>query len=158
MLFPLVPAIAVDKLDTSAVQFGWMWGVLSLGQAATAILLASLGGVRRNAAGFVATALILSPCLILFGLTHTYWLALLVLVGMGTAFPLWLAAQMTLLQDSTAPEYRGRVMAVNAIAMEGRSVSWLLGGWLLDTIGIFPTVLVAVAGRLGRPYYRNDRV
>ncbi|MDA1347589.1 MAG: hypothetical protein O3A47_01795 [Chloroflexi bacterium] len=53
---------------------------------------------------------------------------------------------MTLLQNFTVPEYRGHVMAVFAIALQGIAVSWLLGGWLLDAIGIFPTVLVAVVG------------
>jgi MFS family permease len=145
-LFPLVPAMAVEVLDTSAVQFGWMWGALSIGQALSAILLASLGGVRRNGAAMVVAMLIYSPCLVLFGLTHTYWLALVYLFGMGIAFPLWIAAALTLLQNFTAPEYRGRVMAVYAIAMQSISVSWLLGGWLIDVIGIFPTVLVAVGG------------
>ena len=53
---------------------------------------------------------------------------------------------MTLLQNFTAPEYRGRVMAVYAIASQGVAASWLLGGLLLDVIGIFPTVLVALGG------------
>ena len=146
MLYPLVPAIAVEVLDTSAVQFGWMWGALSIGGVMTATLLASLGGFRRNGAAMVAAVLIYTPCLVLFGLTHTYWLALVALMGIGIAIPLWVAAQVTLLQNFTAPEYRGRVMAVYAMALQGISVSWLLGGWLLDTIGIFPTVLVALAG------------
>ena len=146
MLYVIVPAIAVEVLDTSAVQFGWMWGALAIGSALSAILLAVLGGFRRNGATMVVAVLILSPCLVLFGLTHTYWLALVFLFGMGIAFPLWIAATATILQNFTAPEYRGRVMAVYAMAQQGSAVSWLLGGWLLDMIGIFPTVLVAVGG------------
>ena len=148
MVFPLVPAIAVEVLDTSEVQFGWMWGALSVGSAMTAIMLASLGGVRRNGAALVAAALIFCAFLVLLGLTHTYWLALVFLVGIGIAFPLWIAATATLVQNFTAPEYRGRVMAVYAMATQSISASWLLGGWLIDTIGIFPTVLVAVGGGL----------
>ena len=146
MLFPLVPAIAVEVLDTSAVQFGWMWGVLSIGEASTAILLASLGGFRRNGAAMVAAAVIYSVFIVPFGLTHTYWLALVLLFGMGIAFPLWIAAGITLVQNFAAPEYRGRVMAVYAMTLSGVYVSWVLGGWLIDVIGIFPTVLVAVGG------------
>ena len=81
MVFPLVPAIAVEVLGTSEVQFGWMWGALAIGQASTAILLASLGGFRRNGNAMVAAALIFSLCLVPFGLTHTYWLALVFLLG-----------------------------------------------------------------------------
>ena len=132
MVYPLAAAIAVEVLDTSA--------------ALSAMLLASLGGFRRNGATMVAAILIYTPCLVLFGLTHTYWLALVFLFGMGIAFPLWLAATATILQNFTASEYRGRVMAVYAMAQQGTAVAWLLGGWLLDTIGIFPTVLAAVGG------------
>ncbi len=146
MVMPFVPAVAVRVLDTSEVQFAWMWGGISIGQTSVAILLASLGGIRRNGAAMVAAPLIFSPCLILFGLTHTYMLALLYLVGIGLAFPLWIAAGATLLQNFTAPEYRGRVMAVYGIALQSLSISWLLGGWLIDVIGIFPTVLVALGG------------
>ncbi len=146
MVAPFVPAIAVEVLDTTEVQFGWMWGVLSIGQASLAILLASVGGVRRNGVAMIASALIYSPCLVLLGLTHTYMLALVFLLGIGFAFPLWIAATMTLLQNFTAPEYRGRVMAIYGIGLQSTSVSWLLGGWLIDVIGIFPTVLVALGG------------
>jgi hypothetical protein len=37
-------------------------------------------------------------------------------------------------------------MAVYAIALQGVSVGWMLGGVLMDSIGNFPTVLVAVGG------------
>jgi hypothetical protein len=94
----------------------------------------------------VGAASIYSPCLVLFGLTDTYWIAIVLLVGMGLAFPLWIAGGMTLLQNFTAAEYRGRVMAVFAISSQSIAISWLAGGLLLDVIGIFPTVLVAVVG------------
>ena len=146
MLLPLVPAIAVEVLDTSAVEFGWMWGVLSISGAMSATLLATFGGIRRNGAAFVAAALIISACLVAFSLTHTYWLALVFLSGLGIAFPLWIAAEMTLLQNFSSPEYRGRVMAVYGMIWQGVSVSWLVGGWLIDVAGIFPTALVAAGG------------
>ena len=149
MVFPIVPTIAVEVLDTSEVQFGWMWGVLSIGQASTAILLAVLGGFRRNGVAMVAAVMIFSAGLIPLGLTHNYRLALVFLFGMGIAFPLWIAAGATLLQNFTAPEYRGRMMAVFGIGFQSVSCGWLLGGWLLDVIGIFPTVLVAVGGGWG---------
>ena len=149
---PLVPAIAVEVLDTSEVQYGWMWGALSIGSAATAILLASLGGFRRNGATMVVAALIYSASIVPLGLTQSYWLALVFLCGIGIAggigiaVPMWVAAGITILQNFSAPEYRGRVMAVYGMTLSGIFASWLLGGWLIDVIGIFPTVLVAVGG------------
>jgi hypothetical protein len=37
-------------------------------------------------------------------------------------------------------------MTAFGIAIQSMSISWLLGGWLIDVIGISPTVLVAVGG------------
>ena len=37
-------------------------------------------------------------------------------------------------------------MSVYAIALQGVSLGWMLGGVLMDVIGNFPTVLVAVGG------------
>ncbi len=146
MFFPIVPAVAVEVLDVSATEFGWMWVALAVGQGISALLLSVIGGFKRNGAAMIVAAIIFSVCMFFFGLAQTYWLATALLLGMGLAFPLWVAASMTLLQNFSAPEYRGRVMAVFGIGMQALSVSWLLGGWLLDLIGIFPTVLVALGG------------
>ena len=146
---PLLPAIAVEALDTSAVQFGWMYGAQSIGGVSSAILLGLLGGFRCNGPAMAVGALMAVACLVPFGLTHTYWLALVYLFCIGLGGPLWIAAQLTLLQNFTAQEYRGRVIAVYSLAWQAASsVAWLLGGWLIDVIGIFPTVLVAVGGTL----------
>ncbi|MCH8910158.1 MAG: hypothetical protein IH867_05395 [Chloroflexi bacterium] len=53
-------------------------------------------------------------------------LAFLFLLGLG--IPLILTSWATLLQEYSEDEYRGRVMAVFAIATQGVSVGWLLGG------------------------------
>ena len=81
-----------------------------------------------------------------FGLSETYWLSLVLLFVTGLGFPLVITAWITLLQTHSAPEYRGRVLAVYAITMQSVSIGWILGGALLDLIGNFPTVLVSVGG------------
>ena len=149
MLFPVIPAIAVQVLDASEVQYAWMWGTMAIGQAVAVLLLAIFGGFKRQALSIQAAVVIFGGFAVLLGLTHTYWLALVFLFCMGLAFPLWIATIATLLQNFTAPEYRGRVMAIRAIALQSVAVAWMLGGWLIDVIGIFPTVLVAVTGGAG---------
>jgi MFS family permease len=144
--FPLVPAMAKEVLDTSEVQFGWMWGALALGQGLTAVLLGWRGTPNRQSISLFAAATVYGAGLILLGFTETYWLALVYLFAMGIAFPLWVAPLATLLQNFTAVEYRGRVMAVNAIAMQSMALSWIAGGFLLDVVGIPTTAVIAVAG------------
>jgi hypothetical protein len=98
MFFPIVPAVTIKVLGVSAVEYGWMWVALSVGQAASATVLAVLGGFKRNGAALMVAALIFSVCLFFFTLVDSYWLAVALLLGMGLAFPLWVAASITLLQ------------------------------------------------------------
>ncbi len=146
LMFPLIPAIAVDVLDASEVQFGWMWGALAIGQALTAIVLAVMGGFRRNFFSILAAPIVYTAFLVPLSLTESFLASVAFLVGIGVAFPLWVAALTTMVQNFCAPEYRGRVMAVWAMSVQGLSVSWILGGWLIDQFGIFPTAMVAVGG------------
>ena len=148
MIFPIVPVYARDVLEVSEVKFGWMWGALAIGQTAGAFAIAARGGFRRKSYGVTAGAIVfglgLGLGLVGFGLSDTYWLSLVFLFVAGIGFPLWVTPVVTLLQDHSVPEYRGRVMAVYTIPLQGVSIGWMLGGVLMDLIGNDPTVLVSV--------------
>ncbi|MCZ6852782.1 MAG: MFS transporter [Gammaproteobacteria bacterium] len=143
---PLIPVYARDVLDVGEVKFGWMWGAVAIGQATGALAIVARGGFQRKSRGVVAGAVVFGLGLIGFGLSENYWISLAFLFVTGLGFPLWVTSVVTLLQDHSKPEYLGRVMAVYAIALQGVSVGWMLGGVLMDSIGNFPTVLVAVGG------------
>ncbi|MCI0837901.1 MAG: MFS transporter, partial [Chloroflexi bacterium] len=143
MIFPLIPVYARDVLDVGEVKFGWMWGAVAIGQATGALAIVARGGFQRKSRGVAAGAVIFGLGLIGFGLSENYWISLAFLFVTGLGFPLWVTSVVTLLQDHSKPEYLGRVMAVYAIALQGVSIGWMLGGVLMDSIGNFPTVLVA---------------
>ncbi|HIN16219.1 MAG TPA: MFS transporter [Dehalococcoidia bacterium] len=107
---------------------------------------AARGGFRRKSYGVTAGAIVFGLGLAGFGLSDTYWLSLVFLFVAGIGFPLWVTPVVTLLQDHSVPEYRGRVMAVYTIPLQGVSIGWMLGGVLMDLIGNYPTVLVSVFG------------
>ena len=96
----------------------------------------------------VSGALVFSIGFIGFGLSENYYLSLLMLFITGLGFPLWVSSIRTMLQTHSKPEYLGRVMAVFTISIQGVAAGWILGGVLMDTIGNFETVLVAVFGGL----------
>ncbi|MDA1280022.1 MAG: MFS transporter [Chloroflexi bacterium] len=146
MIFPIIPVFAHDVLEVDEVKFGWMWGAVAVGQGTGALVIASKGGFSRKSLGVVVGWSLFGIGLIGFGFSETYWLSLILLFVNGLGFPLVVTSWVTLLQTHSAPEYRGRVMAVYWIAIQGTSASWLLGGFLLDTIGSVPTVLATVAG------------
>lgn len=141
-----MPVYARDVLGVNEVKFGWMWGALAIGQAAGAFAIAARGGFRRKPYGVTAGAIVFGLGLARFGLSDTYWLSLVFLFVSGIGFPLWVTPVVTLLQDHSVPEYRGRVMAVYTIPLQGVSIGWMLGGVLMGLIGNYPTVLVSIFG------------
>lgn len=147
--FPIVPVYARDVLDTSELEYGWMWVALAVGQAVTAVAIGLTGGFQNKTLGPVAGALIFGLGLTAFGLSETYWLSLIFLFITGVGIPLFITSIVTLLQQYSDPSYLGRVMAVYAISIQTIAAGWLIGGFLLDTIGNFPTVVVSVAGAWG---------
>ncbi len=149
MIFPIIPVYARDVLEVGEVKFGWMWAAVAVGQAMGALAIASKGGFPRKSVNLVVGAGVFGSGLIGFGLSEIYLLSLAFLFLLGLGIPLILTSWATLLQEYSEDEYRGRVMAVFAIATQGVSVGWLLGGYLLDAIGNVPTVVAAVAGSLG---------
>jgi len=148
MIFPIVPVYARDVFEVDEVKFGLMWGALAVGQATGALFIASKGGLPRKTVSIVIGSLLFGGGLIGFGLSEYYLLSLVFLFINGIGFPLHVTSWLTLLQQHSKPEYRGRVMAVYAVAMQGVSLGWLLGGISLDVLGNFETILLAVAGSM----------
>ena len=146
MFAPIIPVYAREVLDVGEVKFGWMWGSVAIGQATGALIIGSRGGFKKLSRGVAAGAFVFGLGMLGFGLSETYWLSLVFLAISGLGFPLWITSVVTLLQSHSAIEFRGRVLAVFTIAMQGTSIAWMLGGVSLDLLGNFPTVLICVGG------------
>jgi MFS family permease len=146
IIFPVIPVYARDVLEVDEVRFGWMWGALAIGQATGALTIIGTGGFKKLSHGMTSGALVFGVGFIGFGLSENYYLSLLMLSITGMGFPLWVSSVRTMLQTHSKPEYTGRVMAIFAISVQGISIGWILGGMLMDAIGNFETVLVAVFG------------
>ncbi|MCH8230444.1 MAG: MFS transporter, partial [Chloroflexi bacterium] len=148
MVFPVIPVYAREVLEVDEIRFGWMWGAVAIGQVTGSLTIVARGGFKKLSRGMVSGALVFSIGFIGFGLSENYYLSLLMLFITGLGFPLWISSIRTMLQTHSKPEYLGRVLAVFTISAQSISVGWILGGVLMDTIGNFETVLVAVFGGL----------
>lgn len=147
LVMPIVPAYAKEVLDTSAVEYGWMWGALALGQGSTGLVMAVFGVFKRSWISLVLAATVFTIGMLIFGLSETYLISLGGLFITGIAFPLWGATVITLVQKHSAPQYRGRVLAIFSIpAFQGGSVAWMLGGVFLDVLGGIETVVICLVG------------
>jgi MFS family permease len=147
-IFPVVPVYARESLGVGEVQYGLMWGALAVGQASGALIIAARGGIQRKTLAVVVGSVLFAIGLIGMGLSTVYWLSLVFLVINGMAHPLTISSWLTLLQQHSKPAFRGRVMAVYAIAMQGTSAGWLLGGIALDLVGIMGTIIITVVGSM----------
>jgi len=147
-IFPVVPVYARESLGVGEVKYGLMWGALAVGQAMGAMFIVWRGGLKRKTLSVVLGGVLFGIGLIGMGLSNAYSLSLVFLVINGIAHPLTITSWLTVLQQHSKLEYRGRVMAVFAIALQGTSVGWLFGGIALDIVGIMGTIVITVVGSM----------
>jgi len=115
----LMPIFADQILHGGARALGLLMGATGVGAVMGALTLAMRRGVRGlgrlaalGAGGFGAS-------LILFSLSHWFWLSMALLVPVGYSVMLQMAATNTLLQTMSPDHLRGRVMALYSMMFMG---------------------------------------
>jgi MFS family permease len=149
----LMPVFAAQVLHGGAATLGWLTGASGVGALASAFSLA----VRKSVVGLtrmlqIASA-ILGTALILFGVSHTLWLSLLLMVFVGFGLMQSAAASNTIIQSLVPEDKRARVMSYYTMAFFGAApFGSLLAGALAHRIGAPYTVMLTgifcVAGSL----------
>ena len=142
----LLPVFATKVLHGGAHTLGWLTGASGVGALASAISLA----VRRSVVGLtrmlqVATAM-LGVALILFGLSHTLWLSLVLMVFAGFGLIQNASVSNTIIQTLVSEDKRARVMSYYTMAFFGAApFGSLLAGTLAQQIGAPHTVILTGA-------------
>jgi len=132
----LMPAFVDNVLKGGPNTLGVMMAASGVGALASGMYLAG----RRSVVGLgrvVARAtLVFGAALIVFAVTTSFWLALLILPVVGGAFMMQMAATNTVLQTLVEDRMRGRVMAFYTMAFFGTApVGSLLAGVAANRIG-----------------------
>jgi MFS family permease len=149
----LLPVFASQVLHGGAYTLGWLTTASGIGALASGVSLA----VRKSVAGLtdmlqIASA-VLGGALILFGLSHTLWLSLVLMVFVGFGLMQGAAASNTIIQSLVTEDKRARVMGYYTMAFFGAApFGSLLAGTLAHWIGAPHTVMITgtfcVAGSL----------
>ena len=149
----LLPVFAAQVLHGGPHTLGWLTGAAGIGAFISAVSLA----VRKSVVGLtrmlqVAGAM-LGGGLILFGLSQTLWLSLLLLVFVGFGMIQNASVSNTIIQTLVPEDKRARVMSYYTMAFMGMSpFGSLLAGTLAHRIGAPHTVMltgaVCLAGSL----------
>lgn len=142
----LLPLFAGQVLRGGPHTLGWLTGASGIGALASALSLA----VRKSVVGLTGmlqiAAAMLGGALILFGLSHTLWLSLALMVFVGFGLMQAAAASNTIIQSLVTEDKRARVMSYYTMAFFGAApFGSLLAGTLAHRIGAPHTVIVTGA-------------
>jgi MFS family permease len=142
----LLPVFAGQVLHGGAHTLGWLTGASGVGALVSAISLA----LRKTVVGLtrmlqIATA-VLGVALILFGMSHTLWLSLLLMVFAGFGLIQNASVSNTIIQSLVSEDKRARVMSYYTMAFFGAApLGSLLAGTLAQRIGAPYTVILTGA-------------
>jgi MFS family permease len=149
----LMPIFAAQVLHGGPATLGWLTGASGIGALVSALSLA----VRKSIVGLTRmlqiAAAMLGCALILFGLSHTLWLSLALMVLAGFGLIQVASVSNTIIQSLVTEDKRARVMSYYTMAFFGAApFGSLLAGALAHRIGAPHTVIVTgafcVAGSL----------
>ena len=149
----LLPVFAAQVMHGGARTLGWLTGASGVGALTSALSLA----VRKSVVGLSRVvqigAAILGTGLILFGLSHTLWLSLILMVFVGFGLMQCASGANTIIQSLVTDDKRARVMSYYTMAFFGAApFGSLFAGALAHSIGAPHTVIVTggfcIAGSL----------
>ncbi|CAN1551251.1 ProP Permeases of the major facilitator superfamily [Flavobacteriaceae bacterium] len=111
----LLPIFALDILKVGPQGFGFLRAAPAIGAILTMFFTAYVP-VNKNAGMKLLTAIFLfGVCIIIFGLSTTFWVSLLALFFSGVVDGISMVIRQTILQLKTPDHMRGRVASVNSI-------------------------------------------
>jgi MFS family permease len=142
----LLPLFAAQVLHGGAYTLGWLTAASGIGALVSALSLA----VRKSVVGLTRmlqiAAAMLGGALILFGLSHTLWLSLLLMVFVGFGLMQTASASNTIIQSLVPEDKRARAMGYYTMAFFGAApFGSLLAGVMANRIGAPHTVIVTGA-------------
>jgi MFS family permease len=142
----LLPVFAGQVLHGGAHTLGWLTGASGVGALVSALSLT----VRKSVLGLTRmiqiAAAMLGCGLILFGLSHTLWLSLVLMAFVGFGLMQSAAVSNTIIQSLVTEDKRARVMGYYTMAFFGAApFGSLLAGTLAHRIGAPHTVIVTGA-------------
>ncbi len=143
----LLPIFATDILHVGPSGLGWLRAAPSVGAVLVAVLLAHLPPLRRAGATLLWAVASFGMATIIFGLSRSFILSLLMLVVLGGVDNISVVIRSTLLLVGTPDEMRGRVSAVNSVFI---SASNELGGFESGLVAsVFGPIASVVGGGIG---------
>jgi MFS family permease len=146
----LMPIFADQILHGGARGLGILMGATGVGALLGALTLAFRSGVKGLGRLVAWCCAGFGSSLIVFSLSHRFWISVILLLPVGYAMMLQMACSNTLIQVMVPDALRGRVMAVYSMMFMGMApIGALLGGALADRLGAPVTVAIGGLASVG---------
>jgi MFS family permease len=135
MNFPIfISTMAVNVFHSGARAFGLLSSIMAVGTVSGALFVASRQ--RQNLASLMAGAGIFGIGCTLAALAPGYWWFAATLIIIGAAGLIFINGTNSIMQLSTEPAMRGRVMALRvAVALGGAPLGAPIVGWVANRFG-----------------------
>nr|BBH87905.1 MFS transporter [Thermosporothrix sp. COM3] len=143
----LLPVFADEVLRVGPEGLGWLRAAPSIGALCMAFFVAHRPPLKRAGFTLLLSVIGFGVATILFGLSRSFWLSLLVLFLLGGLDNLSVVIRETLALTRTPDEMRGRVAALNGLFVNASSQ---LGGFESGLMAqLFGPTLSVVGGGIG---------
>ena len=133
--FPIfISTMSVSVFHVGASQYGLLTSIMAIGSVAGALLAA--GRTKIHIGYLIGGAAIFTAGFLIAAIMPNYWLFGLSLIIIGVSAQTFIISGNSMVQLSTDPAMRGRVVAIFfAIAMGGTPIGAPIVGWIADTFG-----------------------
>jgi MFS family permease len=130
----VMPLLAKDTFGGDAALYGTMMAVLGTGSLLGALWVAHFG--RASSRIMIGSTVALGVAMSASAVAPTLAVELAVLVAVGLTSMVMLSMATAVCNEETAPEYRGRVMALFGVAFLGSTpIGGPLVGWVSEFLG-----------------------
>ncbi len=139
----LMPIFAAKVLHGGPHTLGFLMGAMGVGALVSALSLAARKSVRGLIRMIPIAAAVFGLGLIGFGLSHVFWLSMIMVFVAGMGMMQGMAGSNTVIQTIVSEDKRGRVMSYYTMAFMGMApFGSLLAGTMADKIGAPWTVVI----------------
>jgi MFS family permease len=124
-----------DILKVGATGMGILLSISGAGSLMISLVIASIPDKKRGSL-MLLSGLFMGLSLLSFSFSQSWYLSMVFMALYGIGNTGQMTWGVTLIQSYVEPEYRGRVMSVQMMALGFASLGTFVAGFLSDTIGI----------------------